>query len=211
MSLIPRGLPLTGPDYRIEVHSEAWGGRDTLIEKQGNSIRIDRPGIQSDYSITVADDSLVLERDAYNQRIEIAQRGDAIEIKRPFMPYDDVTIRREQNKIVVDRQSAFKDVSYERADNEFRIQREAAGKDVVLRRTEAGFEIDRQNGPDVAIKLSGLAAEQGLDMNVWAPRMGLEPQGYALVEKWLAGGLNCHDLLTITEEGDITLWDRSLT
>lgn len=207
---IPRGLPLSGPDYTLQIHSTAYGGRDTVVQKQGNELTIDRPGVVEDYKITLGQDSISIEK-GNGHRAEIRREGQGVVIERPTVAAGDVAIRYTPGRLEVDRQAAFQDVSYELAGGDLTIKREAAGKDVALRRTEDGFSIERPGyRPDLTIKLDGPLADEGLDMTVWAPRLGLEPEGYALVDRFLKQGLNPEDLLTVTQDGDVILWDRAL-
>ncbi|MCE7873605.1 hypothetical protein DYH09_24975, partial [bacterium CPR1] len=172
MSIIPRGLPLSGPDYSLHIHSTAYGGRETLVEKRGKELTIDRPGVVEDYKITLGQDSISIEK-GNGHRAEIRREGQGVVIERPTVAVGDVAIRYAPGRIEVDRQAAFQDVTYEISEGELKIQREAAGKDVTLRRTEDGFSIERPGyRPDLTIKLDGPLAEEGLDMTVWAPRLG---------------------------------------
>lgn len=205
-SFVPRSLPLTGPDYQVDI-ARGNPGQNVRITKQGNQIAVTHQTNPADDAlITVGNGTVAIHR-PHGQDVAYRQAGNQIAIDRQGIGQD-VLITQTGNQLTVDRYGANQDVSYRRSPGHFEIDRFGYVNDVAVNVQGETVSIDRgQNYQDTAVRLPG----GDFDPTTWQQELSLDPQAWQTVHHWFdQGHPDLSDLITLTEQGQILEWDGLL-
>ncbi len=214
---ILKNLPISGPDYKIQVDRKG-STEDFLIEKKGDTIVIDH--FDNSKDIVIKNDlkdvggkkngSITIDRPGTMEDEIITQSGDRIFINRPGIE-NDVEIKKTGDEIVINRSNTSKYTKYRKGEESWEIDRDGFRNDVHIYRDPADkntIKIDKYgDADDVSVNRTD---DKGLDVRAWYQDLTMTPEGFELVTGWLDQGLNAEDLVRLTEDGKLHIMDDYL-
>lgn len=181
-SALPKSLPLRGDDYVVK-HGQ------TTITKQSqpghpDQITIDHPGTHHDVGITLGRNDI---------RVNFADPT-----------RDSLTIKPFADGIQFDREGHHNDSTLYLDDNVLDLQRSRYTQDVSFIDEGYRFKIDRHGLRD---DVSG--SSSGRVQRAHADRLP-SPEALGFVDRTLDNGLRIDDMVTVTPEGRVIVWDEML-
>ena len=214
---ILKKLPLSGPDYKIEIDRKG-STKDYSIEKKGETITVDHFDNSKDFSIKndlKAENGrifgkITIDRPGTFEDESISQSGDRIFINRPGYE-NDVEIKKLGNEITINRANTSKYTKYRKGEESWEIDRDGFRNDVHIYRDPPdsnSIKIDKYgDADDVTVTRDD---DKGLDVRAWHEELTMTPEGFELVTDWLDHGLNAEDLIQLTEDGKLHIMDDYL-
>ena len=199
---VPPPLPLRGPDYSIKVDREGLQ-RDYSIVKRGDEIRIDRPLVGNDVLVKVQPDQVDILHFQPGQDVSVRKDGNHLTVSREGGSLVTV-IEVDRDRIAVRRRDPAQEVVYLRQGDDLLIDRFGVQNDVALRMRNGVLSIDRQGKyQDLTLTVEGLQP----DPVTFRSDTTVDPVAWGLLQKWFDRGASPEDLVRLTQDGQVDVID----